>query len=519
MRIEEILEQRAACSPAKTALVCGERRLSFRELDEAANRLANSLIANGVERGNRVVLFLDNCVEAVVGILAILKVGGVFVFVNGSTKPDKLAFVLDHCRASAILTDVRRLESSQQALGNSPSLHTAYVVGRYCGTDTGRIRLMQLEEILSEAGCNTARPARNGIDLDLAALIYTSGSTGRPKGVMATHLSLLSAAASIEAYLGHSDSDVILSVLPLSFSYGLFQMLVTLKTGGTLILERSFTYHYAILDRMEREGVTGFALVPTIAAILLQLRLEQYPLPRLRYLTNAAAALPQASIRKLRSVWPHVKIYSMYGQTECARISYLEPEELDRRPGSIGRGMPNQELWLVDENGQRVGPGQAGELVVRGAHVAKGYWEDTEATRKAFRPGLLPDEKVLYTGDLFRMDEEGFLYFVSRKDDIIKTRGEKVSPKEVEEVLYEFDGVVEAAVIGVPDDILGYALRAVISVRDGVQLQERDILRHCAQRLEDFMVPRSVVFVPGLPKNGNGKIDRRELATQHGSRG
>lgn len=515
MRIEDILARGAKARPDKIALITGDRRVSYRELEEAANRLANSLIAQGIQRGDRVVVVLENCLEAVVGIFGILKAGAVFVVVNPSTKSDKLGYVLRHCQASAIITEARRFAADREMLDACDSLRAAWLTGPGAEAGAERIRLASLEEVL-RPDSDATRPETRGISLDLAALIYTSGSTGRPKGVMATHLSLLSAAASIEIYLENVESDVILNVLPLAFSYGLFQLLVTLKTGATLILERSFTYHYAVLDRMEREGVTGFALVPTIAAILLQLNLDKYPLRRLRYMTNAAAALPVANLQRLRAQWPHVKIYSMYGQTECARITYLEPDQLDRKPGSLGRGMPNQELWLIDERGERVGPGETGELVVRGAHVARGYWNDPEGTEKTFRPGLLPGERVLYTADLFRMDEEGYLYFVSRQDDIIKTRGEKVSPKEVEEVLYELDGVSEAAVVGIPDDVLGQAVRAVVCLREGAVLPEKEIMRYCARRLEDFMVPRSVVFVPSLPKNGNGKIDRREISLLHG---
>jgi acyl-CoA synthetase (AMP-forming)/AMP-acid ligase II len=258
------------------------------------------------------------------------------------------------------------------------------------------------------------------------------------------------------------------------------------------------------------ERVTGFPLVPTISALLLQMDLGKYDLSSLRYVTNTAAALPTAHILELRQRLPHVRLYSMYGLTECKRVSYLPPEQIDRRPTSVGRGMPNEEVYVIDEQGNRLVSG-IGELVIRGSNVMKGYWELPEETARMLRPGPLPGEMVLHSGDLFRMDEEGYLYFVGRKDDIIKTRGEKVSPREVENVLYELAGVAEAAVVGVPDAVLGQAVKAVLTLRDGATLGEQDVLRHCSRRLENFMVPKLVEFREAMPKTSTGKIDKKTL--------
>jgi len=288
------------------------------------------------------------------------------------------------------------------------------------------------------------------------------------------------------------------------------------KVGGTIVLERSFTYPHTVIETIIREKVTGLPIVPTVSAVLLQLDLSPYQFPALRYITNTAAALPTHHIVRLRELFPQVRIYSMYGLTECKRVSYLPPDQIAIRPTSVGRGMPNEEVYIVDENGQRVPPNVIGELVVRGSNVMKGYWQLPEETEKKLKPGPFPGEKVLYTGDLFRMDEEGYLYFFGRKDDIIKSRGEKVSPKEIEDVLYSLPGIAEAAVIGVPDEVLGQAIRAVVTLREGAALTEKDVLRHCAERLENFMVPQSVVFMAALPKTGSGKINKRLVAAQTG---
>jgi acyl-coenzyme A synthetase/AMP-(fatty) acid ligase len=245
--------------------------------------------------------------------------------------------------------------------------------------------------------------------------------------------------------------------------------------------------------------------------MLLQLDLSKWDFSSLRYLTNAGAAMPLDHIAKLRKLLPHVKIYSMYGQTECTRVTYLPPDQIDVRPGSVGRGMPNQEHYIVDESGNRVGPGIEGELVVRGSHVMKGYWEMPEATDRALHPGRFPWERVLHTGDLFKTDEEGYLYFVGRKDDIIKSRGEKVSPREVENVLCRLPGVLEAAVVGVPDPLLGQAIKAFVVLAPGERRSERDIIGHCLASLESFMVPKSVELVASLPKTDTGKVKKRAL--------
>jgi len=231
----------------------------------------------------------------------------------------------------------------------------------------------------------------------------------------------------------------------------------------------------------------------------------------LRYITNTGAALPVNHTKALRDIFPHVKIYSMYGLTECKRVSYLPPDEIDRRPISVGRGMPNEEVYIVNDKGERAGPGVVGELVVRGSNVMRGYWKSPEETDQVLKPGLYPGEKVLYTGDLFKMDEEGYLYFVGRKDDLIKTRGERVSPKEVENTLHEIKGVAEAAVIAIPDEILGNAIKAFIIPTNGSTLTEKDILKYCSENLESFAVPKYIAFIDSFPKTSSGKIDKKAL--------
>jgi long-chain acyl-CoA synthetase len=512
MRIEQFLHASALRTPHKTALIAGARRLTFADLDAASDRLAGTLARLGIARGDRVVIFTDNCWEAVVGIFAVLKTGAVFSPLNPSTKAEKLAYVLNNCRARAIITQEKLLPVADAALAASPTVVLTVVAG---GSGDPAIRGgLRFEDALSGS-----TPAAPGIDLDLAMLIYTSGSTGRPKGVMMTHQNVVAAATAITTYLENTADDVILNVLPISFDYGLYQVLMAVKVGATLVLEKSFTFPQRVLERIATEGVTGFPVVPTMAALLLQMRdLRPGQFPHLRYITNTAAALPPAHIERLQQLFPKTRIYSMYGLTECKRCTFLPPRELARRPGSVGIAIPGTEAYVVDDDGARVGPGVTGELAIRGAHVMKGYWEDPEATARALRPGPYPWETVLHTGDLFRTDSDGFLYFVGRKDDIIKTRGEKVSPKEVENALYALPGIREAAVVGVHDPILGLAIKAVVAADPQADLAAEDVIRHCARHLEDFMVPKSVEFRSELPKTESGKISRRQLAAEDEAR-
>jgi len=516
MQLETHLERSAERFPDKTALVCGERRLTFLEIERDANRLAHALIRLGVERGDRVAVYLDNSVEAVLSIFAILKAGAVFLVVNPTVKSEKLAYILNNCRAKVLIAPQNKRDVIEAGLGLTPHLESVVVSGLRPEKDHGNT-FQSLEALLHQPASSDRPPQKRGIDTDLAALIYTSGSTGGPKGVMMTHFNMVTATGSITQYLENSHHDIILNALPLSFDYGLYQILMGFMVGATVLLEPSFAYPQLIVNKLHSEHVTGFPIVPTMAAILLQMRdLGPGRFQSLRYITNTAAALQPAQIEKLRELFPTTKIYSMYGLTECKRVSYLPPDQLAVRPTSVGKAIPNTEVEIVDERGRRVSPGEVGELVVRGYHVMKGYWEQHEETNRVLKPGPLPGERVLYTGDLFRMDADGYLYFVGRKDDMIKTRGEKVSPREVEAVLYNLPEVREAVVIGVPDPILGQAIKTVITLKEGAHLSEQETLHHCARHLEDFMVPKFVEFRDVLPQTSTGKINTRALGIPAG---
>ncbi|MBU6440976.1 MAG: AMP-binding protein [Betaproteobacteria bacterium] len=509
--LHQTFETQVRRIPDKTALVREGRRSSYADIDALSAALAASLRAQGIGRGDRVALFLDNSEHMVAALYAVLRIGAVFMPVNTLTKADKLAYVLADAEAAALVTQHALAEVARQALALAPGVRNCWLADDGYPAPAqalpGQLAYPQAAE-----GAQARAPDEGAtIDQDLAAILYTSGSTGRPKGVMLSHRNMLSALGSVSGYLGLHEHDVITCALPLAFDYGLYQVLMAFALGATVLLERSFTYPARVLQDMAREGATVFAGVPTMFAMLLGMDLSSFDLRSLRLVTNTAAALPVPHIRRIRDAFPLATLFSMYGLTECKRVSYLPPEQLDIRPQSVGRGMPNEELWLVDEQGRRLPHGSTGELVVRGSHVMRGYWKQPQASAERLRPGPLPGEMVLYTGDVFRSDEEGWLYFVARKDDIIKSRGEKVSPREVENVLHELAGVQQAAVVGVPDELLGEAIKAFVVLAPGQVLDQRAVLRHCQARLESFMVPRQVEFVPELPQTDNGKVRRASL--------
>ena len=431
-------------------------------------------------------------------------------------KAEKLGFILKDSGARAVITHVAKTSILKDAITHAPDVKHILWCGKGGNTAPPRVDWEHSEHwdsIFTGKHLLHQCPEIGIIDLDLASIIYTSGSTGEPKGVVSAHYNVVAVAASIMTYLKNRQDDIVLSTLPLSFGYGLYQLFVTTLFGGTLVLEKSFVFPIKIVERLVQEKVTGFPIVPTMAAILFQIEsLSKYDFSSLRYITNAAAALPVHYIRKLQALFPDVAIFSMYGMTECVRALYLPPEELNDRPDSVGIPIPNEEVFIVDADGKQVGPGETGELVVRGLNVMQGYWNRPEETVKTFRPGRYRGETFLHTGDLFRKDEENRFYFVGRIDDMIKTKGERVSPKEIENVLCTIPGIGEVSVKGVPDDILGQAIKVFIVPESNVEMTPDVILRYCSKQLEPFMVPKYVEFRRALPKLPNGKIDKKALS-------
>jgi long-chain acyl-CoA synthetase len=500
MLVNDFLSDSARKMAHKIALVFQSQRYSYTDIHQKVFNLAAFLVKQGLRRGDRVGIYMGNSPEAAISIFGVLEAGGCFVIINPTIKRDKLKHILENSGARFLIADNSGKSQLLYAFGRMKAIPFTIYTGP-ADENTS------FEEVVkNDAGIRWPSP----IDIDLASIIYTSGSTGEPKGVTMTHRNMVAAATSITTYLENVESDIILNMLPFSFDYGLYQLLMAFKIGGTLVLERGFGYPYQVVELIKKERVTGLPCVPTIFAILLQLdHLEKENLETVRYITNTAAALPPNFIPRLKKAFPRARIFSMYGLTECKRVSYLPPHMIDKKPNSVGIPMPNTEVWLIDDNGNPVPPGEVGQLVVRGASVMGCYWNDPEETARIIKPGRYPWERVLYTGDLFKMDEDNFLYFVGRRDDIIKCRGERVSPKEIENVIYAMEEVLNVRVIGIPHEIFGHAIKAEIIVKDGCTLDENRVKAHCRRHLEDIMVPQMVEFVKTLPISASGKIKRK----------
>ncbi len=525
--VQDGLLETAAAQPERTALITDARHYSYGELLAASRRFAGGLQTLGLGRGDRVAVQLDNGWAAAVAVYGTLLAGGVLVVLHPQTKPEQLRLILRDSEASVWVAEERlagwlvppaervglRGVVVNEAVANEAVVNEAVVNGALNGVvnDPGRARADGLRSFDDLLGASPAAPqAALSIPLDLAALIYTSGTTGEPKGVMMSHQSMVFTLGSVLEYLELRPDDRILSALAFAFSYGLYQLFMAAEVGAALCVGRA-TYPAQLAGRLAAEQATVFPSVPTTFGGLLALARAGLRLPHVRLVTNAAAALPVPFVPELRTLFPNARIFNMYGQTECKRVSYLEPDLLERFPDSVGRAIPGTEVFLLSETGEAVPPGEPGILHVRGPHVMLGYWRQPERSAAALRPGRYPGERVLCTHDFFRLDDAGLLYFVSRSDDLIKTRGEKVSPLEVENVLYELPGVREAAVIGVPERLLGEAVRAYVVLEPNAALGEREIKRACLERLGAVKTPGEIVFVESLPKTASGKIRRQGL--------
>lgn len=504
--VTDMLRATASNHPARPALLSPREDVDFATLDHRTDHAALALLHLGVRPGDRVAVMGENSPQFAVALLAILKAGGVAVPIGGGVKSRRLAFVLADSGASVLIADAQCQPAVADARAAGFAGSTLWLHG---GPD-GEPRLNEAWSApRPRAPANL--PGDASIDQDLALLIYTSGTTGQPKGVMLTHRNLVNSTAAITRYLANTPDDVVAGILPLAYSYGLCQLLGAIRVGYALAIERSFAFPADVLARLASRGVTGFPALPPIFARLAQT--PPPPLPSLRYTTNAAAALPTPHLRAIRAHWSHADFFSMYGQTECTRATYLTPALVDRFPSSSGTAMPNCQTTIVDEMGHPLAPNQVGELVVRGSNVMRGYWNRPDDTARALRPiPGRPGELALHTGDLFRTDDQGLHYFVGRLDDIFKCRGEKVSPREIEDVVCELPEVAEAAVVGVPDPADGLAIRLIVVPREGCELSESRLRAHCRSRLDPALMPKFVVPRASLPRTESGKVDRGSLA-------
>ncbi|AVO43727.1 AMP-binding protein [Phreatobacter cathodiphilus] len=489
--LHHLLDQAAATGADRIAVVDGGRQATYAELHAASRRCARLCRDRGLARGDRVAVVLPKSLEECWAIFGIAMAGGVVVPVNALLKPAQVRHIVADCGARIVLT----LSDTVAALAEA-----------FTGLDVDIVAVDDLP-----ADVPGELPPAGGIGEDLAAILYTSGSTGRPKGVMLSHRNLLAGTRIVRTYLGITEDERILSVLPFSFDYGLNQLLTAVEQRARIVL-LTFQFGADIVKAIATHGITGLAGVPTIWAILTRATpmLAKTPLPTLRYITNSGGAVPSETVARLREKLPGTKIFLMYGLTEAFRSTFLPPEEVDRRPTSIGKAIPECEMLVVTADGRRAAPGEPGILVHRGPTVSLGYWNRPDATAEVlrphpFRPATEGGETVCFSGDLVTEDEDGFLYFVARNDAMIKSSGHRISPTEVEECLMAMGHFQQVAVIGLPDPFAGQKVHAVavaLGPVDGAA-----VLQAAATELPPYMVPRELELVERLPVTPNGKVD------------
>jgi len=498
-------------NPQKPAVIFKGEEYSYNQLKVSAENFALHLVNSKIRKGDRVAIYMNNSWQCVISIYGITLAGGVFLVINPQTKANKLNYILKDSGAKVIVTEGSLSKELTCALNGLSEVNQIIISGNSIENfEESDTRYRNFDEAISSTNFNIELPQI--IPNDLAALIYTSGSTGFPKGVMMTHQSMVFTSWSLIEYLRLTQDESILLVLPLAFDYGLYQLIMSVTIGGNLGVEQSFNFPPVIFRQIELLKPTVFPGVPSIYAMMIAMHKKTgITFDCIQKITNTAAALPEEFVSDLKKIFPNALIFKMYGLTECKRVCYLEPELIDIKTNSVGKAIPGTEVFLLTSEGEPVPPGELGILHIRGPHVMSGYWNNPELSKEMLKPGIIPGERILCAHDLFKMDKEGFLYFLGRNDDIIKTRGEKVSPIEVENTIYKIDGIKEVAVFGIPDVMLGEAIVAFVTTYDHTQINEKDIQRECMTNLESFMVPQKIILISEMPKSNNGKIDKTEL--------
>ena len=508
----------AARSPAATALRHAGHSVSYAELADSIEAVAHALVGLGVGRLERVAVYLPKQPETVSTLFGASRAGCVFVPVNPVLKAEQVGHILRDCNVRVLVTTAARCQDVREELALCPDLRCLVIVGDGASVQAPPgLAVHGWADWLSGAARG---PLHRVIDADMTSILYTSGSTGKPKGVVLSHKNMVTGAESVASYLENVPDDRLLAVLPFSFDYGFSQLSTAFSVGASVVLlEHLFAKD--VIRAAARERATALAGVPPLWIQLADLDWPAETQQHLRYITNSGGAMTRPTLDKLRAKLPNVRPFLMYGLTEAFRSTYLPPSEVDRRPGSMGKAIPNAEILVVHPDGTPCKPGESGELVHRGSLVGLGYWNDPEKTAERYKPvpgqlaGLVLTELAVWSGDTVRIDEDGFLYFLGRRDEMIKTSGYRVSPSEVEEALYRSGLVAEAVALGVPHPTLGHAIVVVAVAGPGAPASGADaLIADCRRRLPAYMVPAHVAWRDALPKNANGKFDRAALAAE-----
>ena len=523
--LHQLIFASAARVPARPALTYGKQTLDYAGLRDQVAGFASGLMQLGVARQERIGIYLEKRVETVVASFGAAAAGAVFVPVNPLLKPDQVGYILRDCSVRVLVTSLQRLPLLAETLAQCHDLRYVVVVNEGADEGDAAVILRGIERLGWDA-LMSAPPAAGHrvIDTDMVSILYTSGSTGRPKGVVLSHRNMVAGAKSVASYLENNEEDTLLAALPLSFDAGFSQLTTAFSVGARAVLI-NYLMPRDVLNAVVKEKVTGLTAVPPLWIQLSQLKWPESVTDHLRYFANTGGRMPLETLKTLRADLPRSKPYLMYGLTEAFRSTYLPPEEVDRRPDSIGKAIPNAEILVLREDGSPCAPNEPGELVHRGALVGMGYWNDAEKTAERYKPlpvgvggreaGLVLTEMAVFSGDNVRMDEEGFLYFIGRRDEMMKTSGYRISPTEIEEVLYGTQLVGEVAAFGVPHPTLGHGIVVIATPRPGEELTAEALQAACRRSLPIYMLPAKIDIRSGpLPRNPNGKIDRKMLSAE-----
>ncbi len=513
--LHQLIVDSARRTPDAPALLFKQETLSYAALQQNVAQVASGLKALGIACDERVAVYLPKQFEMVTALFGAAAAGGVFVPVNPILKPAQVGHILRDCATRVLITSPDRVEILRDTLADCNELTHIVVTGAESAPPAGLSQTL----IPWQTMCGPAEfPPLRRIDADMAAILYTSGSTGRPKGVVLSHRNLLAGAQSVANYLDNRAEDRLLAVLPFSFDYGLNQLTTSFLVGASVVL-MDYLLPRDVIRAVERHGVTGLAAVPPLWNQLAALPWPPAAVESLRYLTNSGGAMPVKTTAALRAALPDTQVFLMYGLTEAFRSTYLPPDQVAQRPESMGMAIPNADVMVVRPDGTECDPEEPGELVHRGALVALGYWGDPDKTAQRFKPapgqpaGLPNPEIAVWSGDQVRRDQDGFLYFIGRNDEMIKTSGYRVSPGEIEEVVYQLPAVKQAVALGAPHPQLGYGIVLLVQA-DGDGLDIEAVTAHCRTHLPLYMVPGHLEHLSELPRNPNGKIDRKTLATR-----
>jgi len=511
MQINNFLENAAQKHPNKVAVLRRDQEMTYAEIEVSANKTANYLKEVDIRRGDRVAILYENSFDYIVSYFAVLKIGAIEVSLNTETTVETLTHALNDSGAKAIIASRRFSRFLIPALNKVPDLKEIIIDQEDLSAyeNIGHCHPIRLKEIYENSPAND--PGVRGVDVDLASIVYTSGSTGTPKGVMLSHVNVVSNTHSIIQYLGLTGKDRVMAILPFYYVYGKTLLTTHFCAGGSVVIDNRFLFPQVILETMKKTEVTGFAGVPSTFLVLLsKSTVREFDFESLRYVTQAGGSMAPSVQKKVAKAFAPAKLFIMYGTTEAApRLSYLDPDMLPSKWGSIGKAIPNVELFVADKSGNRLPPNHSGEIVARGSNIMAGYWNDPLETAKVLRNGLY------YTGDIGKTDKDGYIYVVGRAKDIIKVGGFRVSTKEIEDALLGINEIHEVAVISVDDPILGEAIKASIVPREGVDLTQEKIRNALKTILPLYKQPKHIEFTNSIPKNKCGKILRTELRRRH----